>query len=232
MGIPVTCESCAKKYSVKEDLAGKKIKCPGCGGVLSIPALKPAEEPKKAVSSELSFADDDDGAIVVCINCGLELPPKTKVCVECGFHIASGSKLETLDIDKYIDGLDEKKKITIPRPMVMYIVGGGIALIALAALGYGAYGKLYAEEPSALSPVLLGIGGVLLLVDFLFFTGKRIALTIIRAFCAGLCGFTFWMVIQSFTKPLMLAVYIPAVIAAGVLAIMSFDPKNDDYCIL
>jgi eukaryotic-like serine/threonine-protein kinase len=36
--LPLTCSSCQKKLSVKEDLAGKKIKCPGCGAITAVPA--------------------------------------------------------------------------------------------------------------------------------------------------------------------------------------------------
>src|SRR5947209_10898615 len=36
--IAVTCGSCQKKLQVKATLAGKAVKCPGCGGVVKIPA--------------------------------------------------------------------------------------------------------------------------------------------------------------------------------------------------
>ncbi len=48
MPIRVKCESCKKTLSVKDHLAGKKIKCPVCQCVLSVPtvaALKPAAAP-------------------------------------------------------------------------------------------------------------------------------------------------------------------------------------------
>jgi hypothetical protein len=37
MPILVTCP-CGKQLSARDDLAGKKVKCPGCGGVVGIPA--------------------------------------------------------------------------------------------------------------------------------------------------------------------------------------------------
>lgn len=37
MGIRVTCNSCGKELNAKDDSAGKKVKCPGCGDVLAIP---------------------------------------------------------------------------------------------------------------------------------------------------------------------------------------------------
>ena len=36
--IAFPCPFCHKKLSVKDDLAGKKVKCPGCGTVLTVPA--------------------------------------------------------------------------------------------------------------------------------------------------------------------------------------------------
>ncbi len=36
--ITVSCGSCQKKLAVKDTLAGKKIKCPGCGQVVAVPA--------------------------------------------------------------------------------------------------------------------------------------------------------------------------------------------------
>src|SRR5690349_8074805 len=35
--LSVTCSSCRKKLSLKDTLAGKKIKCPGCGQVVAVP---------------------------------------------------------------------------------------------------------------------------------------------------------------------------------------------------
>ena len=37
--IAISCSGCQKKLSVKEESAGKKVKCPGCGQVHSVPAL-------------------------------------------------------------------------------------------------------------------------------------------------------------------------------------------------
>ncbi len=47
MPIPFSCE-CGKKLQAKDEFAGKKLKCPGCGKILTIPnpaAAPPPEEP-------------------------------------------------------------------------------------------------------------------------------------------------------------------------------------------
>jgi serine/threonine protein kinase len=47
--IAFTCTCCQKKLSVKDDLAGRKVKCPGCGSVVVVPTSAPVlpSPPKK-----------------------------------------------------------------------------------------------------------------------------------------------------------------------------------------
>jgi hypothetical protein len=55
MAINLSCE-CGKKLAVKDDMAGKKVKCPGCGSVLTVPAAMgdadEASEPAVARTSD------------------------------------------------------------------------------------------------------------------------------------------------------------------------------------
>ena len=44
MSIRVLCPSCQKKLNAKEELAGKRVKCPGCGQVLVVAAPDPELE--------------------------------------------------------------------------------------------------------------------------------------------------------------------------------------------
>ena len=66
MPIAVTCEGCEKRYQVKDDLAGKRIKCPNCQDVLTVggkPAAAPAKSKPKPVDDDDvddDFNDDDD----------------------------------------------------------------------------------------------------------------------------------------------------------------------------
>jgi hypothetical protein len=41
MAIQVTCKNCNKQLRVKDEYAGRKGKCPACGGVIQIPAAEP-----------------------------------------------------------------------------------------------------------------------------------------------------------------------------------------------
>jgi DNA-directed RNA polymerase subunit RPC12/RpoP len=46
MSISVQCPGCEKKLKTKDELAGKRVKCPGCGQVILVPAAQPASQPK------------------------------------------------------------------------------------------------------------------------------------------------------------------------------------------
>src|SRR2546423_214954 len=76
MPIPFSCPECDKQLRVKDELAGKKIKCPGCAETIAVPDDEPPTNGKvKAVhkgSQETSAKkpvakpsrarkDDDDG---------------------------------------------------------------------------------------------------------------------------------------------------------------------------
>jgi hypothetical protein len=43
MVIPLEC-SCGQSYQIKDDLAGRRVRCPGCQQVLSVPAPEPERE--------------------------------------------------------------------------------------------------------------------------------------------------------------------------------------------
>ena len=45
MPIRVKCDSCKKTLSVKDQLAGKRIKCPVCQTVVAVPAAPPGKAP-------------------------------------------------------------------------------------------------------------------------------------------------------------------------------------------
>jgi len=75
MPIPVRC-SCGKTLAVKEEHAGKKVRCPACRAVLEVPA-PPAAQGGRA-----------------CPGCGGELAGGAVVCVNCGYDTRTGRKLQ------------------------------------------------------------------------------------------------------------------------------------------
>jgi len=44
MAIRLTCPECGKELSVRDELAGRRGKCPGCGGIITVPDAA-GEEP-------------------------------------------------------------------------------------------------------------------------------------------------------------------------------------------
>src|SRR5438094_511236 len=74
--IQLTCDHCEKNLRLRDELAGRRIKCPGCGGTLTVPLLdeqgddmpppkkkEPAFTPvKPAPARQISDDDDEDDA--------------------------------------------------------------------------------------------------------------------------------------------------------------------------
>src|SRR4051794_12887314 len=46
MSISIQCGGCQKKLKTKDELAGKRVKCPGCGLLILVPVALPASQPK------------------------------------------------------------------------------------------------------------------------------------------------------------------------------------------
>ncbi len=81
----VTCSTCGKKMRVKDELRGKKVKCPGCGGVIDTGAAVQARavqmqaaqqdyKAKKADTPKSGFmpgAPDTIRSLVLGVVCGI-----------------------------------------------------------------------------------------------------------------------------------------------------------------
>src|SRR5262249_13693878 len=52
MSLAVTCPSCQTKLRVRDELAGKEVKCPRCSLPVTVPAEDPVELPVEAVQAE------------------------------------------------------------------------------------------------------------------------------------------------------------------------------------
>lgn len=80
--VVVAC-SCGKRLKAKPELAGKKVKCPGCGGVLVVPAPKVpvATAPTPAAGAPLPDKE--------CPTCLATVPGAAVLCVCCGFNFRS-----------------------------------------------------------------------------------------------------------------------------------------------
>ncbi|MGD2174135.1 MAG: hypothetical protein PVJ27_01940 [Candidatus Brocadiaceae bacterium] len=91
MAIRVKCpnQQCGKVYTLKDELAGKKVRCTECRSVIEVPS---------AGDSGLALADDDEDlslpdyhpARLTCTNCGAVLGVRDAICKNCGGDIRSG----------------------------------------------------------------------------------------------------------------------------------------------
>lgn len=115
MAIKVRCGKCDAGFQAKDELAGRRVKCPKCKEPLVIqpagalatsrtrqPAIAPA-----AHNPLLDLLDEQNIRSVVrgpiCENCACELSPNAVVCVECGFNVETGQMLQT---EAYEDDFD------------------------------------------------------------------------------------------------------------------------------
>lgn len=73
-----SCGKCGQVLEATDDLAGQLVECPECGSELEVPA------------AEAGQAGEN-----VCPECQNAMMPDAVLCVNCGFHLKLGKKLDT-----------------------------------------------------------------------------------------------------------------------------------------
>ncbi len=107
MPIPVTC-ACGKTLQVKNELAGKNVRCPACKQPLSIPAAAAASSGSQRAASapQASAASGFPGGLddlfeeeglkhrqgATCPSCTAEMKPGAILCLACGFNTQTGER--------------------------------------------------------------------------------------------------------------------------------------------
>ncbi|GEM_PF-1973890 len=99
MPIQVACQ-CGQKFSAKDELAGKRAKCPKCGQPLVIAEAAPApseslEDSLGGLGGLMDQAGFESAGGAACPKCNAGMPPGAVLCVACGFHLESGETLQT-----------------------------------------------------------------------------------------------------------------------------------------
>ena len=121
MAITAQCGSCEKKFKANDTLAGKRVKCPQCGGAITIPAAEPAASP----GSMSSLLDEESVPATPapkpkpkpapsgprkCPACSAELTAGAVLCVNCGHDLRTGKAVEASSFDEGEPGAKKKKK--------------------------------------------------------------------------------------------------------------------------
>ena len=116
MPIKVTC-ACGQSFAAKDELAGRTVKCPKCSRPLAIPAAgaaAPAPSPQPQPVAQPSVAApagyqpsglfDEVGISSApvgtqpCPGCRAPMPMHAVVCVQCGYNLKLGRKMETMRV--------------------------------------------------------------------------------------------------------------------------------------
>lgn len=126
MAIKVTC-TCGQSFKAKDELAGKRARCPKCSQPLLIPMADtdeltlaapidvPKYNPLDDILSEEGVRHAPQGP--VCPNCTEPISPHAIICVQCGFNLQTGEKVvANLDPDEDDDeaataGMTETEKM-------------------------------------------------------------------------------------------------------------------------
>lgn len=166
MTIQFKCESCGKALKVDDSKAGKRVKCPGCQDVITIPQPLEAEEEKDEFDFGSSQDDDDDD------DRGEALPRKSKTKTKGKpKRSARRTTAELAGLGKrflgaFVDGLAG----------MLLIVPGYVIMIA------GAVNQDRRGEPKP-EAILLGLG--LLVLGFFVLIGIQVYLLATRSQSIG-----------------------------------------------
>ncbi|MEM6472437.1 MAG: hypothetical protein AAF802_22940 [Planctomycetota bacterium] len=93
MPIPVQCQ-CGKSLSVKEQYAGKTLKCPSCGSAIQVPmpaSANPVANPMDDLFDEEGFGRN---IAAVCPACGEQMAAEAVLCTKCGYNKTTGEKVQ------------------------------------------------------------------------------------------------------------------------------------------
>jgi len=199
MAEQITCTGCGKAYRVKPELAGKKVKCK-CGEVFEMPASPRAEgdeigdlemaaapEPTKPAKPTKAAPPPDVQPAQSCPNCQAACEADAVLCVNCGFNLKTGTKLNTteqtgprLDADdlRQRDQADlQRRHLMQERIVPIALVAVGLLINVVAAQGLATQG----DESATMGYVAALIGtlvemavGVSIMVVACFIAAKAL----------------------------------------------------------
>ena len=104
MSIMVRCAGCGGEFRAKQELAGRRAKCPKCGNVLQVPRPKEEAEGDVVYGLEVPATAEivADGPVAAgqpagaaCPSCGSPRAENAVICIQCGVDFRTGKQLTT-----------------------------------------------------------------------------------------------------------------------------------------
>jgi hypothetical protein len=148
VAISVSC-SCGRALKLRDDVAGKKIKCPACQAVIEVPGA--ASEPDLLPEEPAAPAER------VCTSCRAENPAEQETCLSCGAPLRAPAPLPGAVPRRGRDGLFTSEKAYEKAPPFILIVLGMVYRPWYILEHY----RLWAERPATLiQSVILYVGSL------------------------------------------------------------------------
>jgi|GEM_PF-1768171 len=154
----VTCPKCARKLRVRDDLAGKRVKCPGCGSAIRVPAGGAAGAGEAA----------PEGQGRKCPQCGKVYPLDVAICTDCGIHLRTGRRAGARATPSAWTG------------RARWLVGGAVVLIVAAVAYFVLRGPGAPEGPLEVLPGSASVVGRLSVGDLLRIPALRDGVTQVK----------------------------------------------------
>lgn len=194
MSISVQCDECFESYRLKEELAGKVVKCKSCGGKIAVPkarsassaATKPAAPTKKTPAARPASSKSTAGLSATPKKSAPKPKPKEETFEEdfgASFDDSeSFGEEETYQAPRRrsasasgkASGTAKKKKKKskssgdgwMASVIGMFQNDVGLCLVAAYLLGYCVYAGMILMSPLSMAPIVLlvTLGGLLVLV--------------------------------------------------------------------
>ncbi len=138
MPVTFSCDACRTRIQVKDELSGRRVKCPKCTTVIVVPQTAPRAatvEPAaltaaSLVSRKRTGSDVGERPASQCPSCQADLTPDARLCVQCGYDLTTGTKLATEHAPTSTErSFDVVGTLTTS---VMYAILAGLAIAAAA----------------------------------------------------------------------------------------------------
>ena len=140
---------CTEVLILSDDMTGKAVKCPECGGDIEVPAFSADAERK-------------------CPDCGATLGDDAVMCVQCGFNLQTGHKMVTESADPSAEGSEEEAAASPVKAFLADYFGGMLSFIvklryvwlvlAIVVLLLAMFNRWFQAEQKKTEPALDGIG--------------------------------------------------------------------------